>query len=184
MTETTTSPIQPETTSAQRISELFRRQQKHQAVVARSTARRRKAKLRRLHTTMLKYRVAIQEAMYADFRKPAAESDISELICVNSEIRYTLRHLHRWMRSRRVNVRTPLLGSSAKIHYEPKGVCLIIGTWNFPFNLNLIPLVSAVAAGNCVIIKPSEHAPHSAALIRKIIAECFSEDEVAVVTGK
>ncbi len=162
---------------------VFKRQQAHQFVVARSTARQRIAKLRRLHAAVLRHREAIKSAMTADFRKPPHEVDISETICVNSEIRHMIRFLGSWMRPRQVGIRLPLLGTSARILQEPKGVCLIMGPWNFPFNLNLIPLATAVAAGNCVIIKPSEHAPHSAAVIKTIVSECFDEAEVAVVEG-
>lgn len=165
------------------ISAVFKRQQVHQFTLARTTARMRIEKLRQLHAAVLRHRTAMQDAMAADFRKPLHEVDISEVITVNSEIRHTIRHLQSWMRPRRVQVRLPLLGSSARVVQEPKGVCLIMGPWNFPFNLNLIPLVAAVAAGNCVIIKPSEHAPHSAAVLRTIIAECFPEEEVAVIEG-
>ena len=183
MTDAAIEPV-PGLLEAEAIKALFYRQQQHQPEVARSTARQRIAKLRRLHAAMLQHREAIKAAMYADFRKPPHEVDISETSCVNSEIRYAIRHLSGWLTPRHVGVRTPLLGSSASIRYEPKGVCLLMGPWNFPFNLNFIPLVAAVAAGNSVIIKPSEHAPHSAALIRQIISECFPEEEVAVVEGE
>jgi len=166
------------------IEAIFRRQQAHQYAVAQTSARERIAKLRRLHQAVLDHRIAIQEALWADFRKGPAEVDISETICVNSEIRYAIRNLSRWMRRRRMPVRLPLLTSSAEIQYEPKGVCLILGTWNFPFNITLIPLIGAVAAGNCAIIKPSEHAPHSSALIKKIVESCFPPEEVAVVEGE
>ncbi|MCC6459278.1 MAG: aldehyde dehydrogenase family protein [Saprospiraceae bacterium] len=182
MMEVAASPTQSVLTPDQ-ISKLFYRQQAHQYEVARSNARARKAKLWRLHDALVRHREDIRAALWADFKKPAHEVDISETICVNSEIRHAIRHLSSWLTPRRVGVRLPLLGSSAQIRYEPKGVCLIIGPWNFPFNLNLIPLASAVAAGNCVVIKPSEHAPHSAALLRQIVGECFAPEEVAVVEG-
>ncbi len=165
------------------LADLFRSQQIHQHCVARSTAKERKEKLRRLHDAMLRHRDAIKAAMLADFRKPSHEVDISEIATVNGEIRNMVRHVASWMAPRRVGVRLPLIGSSARIHYEPKGVCLIMGPWNFPFNLNLIPLATAVAAGNCVILKPSEHAPHSAKMIKVLVEECFSPEEVAVVLG-
>ena len=166
------------------IPAVFKRQQEHQFVVARSTARQRIAKLRRLHAAVLRHREAMKAAMAADFRKPPAEVDISETICVNSEIRHVIRHLDSWMRRRQVSVRIPLLGSSARIVQEPKGLCLLMGPWNFPFNLNLIPLATAVAAGNCVMLKPSEHAPHSAAVLKTIVSECFPEEEVTVIEGE
>lgn len=166
-----------------RLDGLFQRQRQHQYAVARTTARERRAKLRALHAALIRNRKAIQDAMWADFRKSPMETDVTEIATTTGEIRHALRHLSRWMAPRRVGVRLPLIGSSAWIHYEPKGVCLIVAPWNYPFNLSLIPLVSAVAAGNCAIIKPSEHAPHSARVIKAIVGECFSEDEVAVVEG-
>jgi len=165
------------------LADLFRAQQNHQYTVARSTANDRKEKLGRLHDVMLRHREAIKAAMLADFRKPPHEVDISEIATVTGEIRHMARRLKSWMAPQRVGVRLPLIGSSARIHYEPKGVCLIMGPWNFPFNLNLIPLASAVAAGNCVILKPSEHAPHSARLLKVLLEECFPKEEVAVVEG-
>ena len=166
------------------IAGVFRRQQQRQFAVARTGARERIVKLRRLHDAMIRYEVEIRAAMAADFRKSPHEVDISEIICVNSEIRHAIRHLSSWMTPRRVGIRLPLLGTSAQIRYEPKGVCLIIGPWNFPFNLNLIPLAAAVAAGNCVVIKPSEFAPHSAAVMKRIVADCFADDEAVVIEGE
>ncbi len=164
-------------------ADLFHRQRKHQYAVAHTSPRQRKEKLRRLHAALIRHRKAIQEATWADLRKPAIEADVTEIAAVTSEIRYAVRHLAHWMAPRPVGVRLPLIGSSAWIQCEPKGVCLILAPWNFPFNLCLIPLVSAVAAGNCAIVKPSEHAPHSARLIQTIVSECFPEEEAAVVTG-
>ncbi len=163
---------------------LFESQRQHQYVMARTTARERKARLRALHAALVRHRQAIREAMWADFRKSPVETDVTEIAAITGEIRHALRHLSGWMAPRRTGVRLPLIGSTAWIHYEPKGVCLIIGPWNYPFNLCFIPLVSAIAAGNCAIIKPSEHAPHSARLIRSIVNECFPEKEVAVVEGE
>lgn len=166
------------------VESVFRRQQQYQYVMARTSARERIARLWRLHAAMLRYRDEVKAAMWADFRKSAEEVDISEISIINSEIRHTIQHLQSWMTPRRVPTRLPLLGASSKIRYEPKGVCLIIGPWNFPFNLNFTPLVAAIAAGNCVVIKPSEHVPHSSALIRKIVEDCFPPEEVAVFEGE
>lgn len=166
-----------------KLEDVFQRQQAHQYILARTTAAERIAKLRRLHASVLRHRESMKAAMAADFHKPSHEVDISETLCVNSEIRHMIRNLPFWMQARRVGVRLPLLGSSARIVQEPKGVCLILGPWNFPFNLNLIPLASAVAAGNCVVLKPSEHVPHSTAVLRSIVEDCFSPEEVVVVEG-
>ncbi len=165
------------------LADLFGAQKRHQYAVARTNVKTRKEKLRRLHNAVLRHREGIKAAMLADFRKSPYEVDISEIATVNGEIRHMLHRLDSWMSAQRVGVRLPLIGSSARIYYEPKGVCLIMGPWNFPFNLNLIPLASAIAAGNCVILKPSEHAPHSARMIKTIVEECFPKEEVAVVEG-
>ncbi|MEZ4919013.1 MAG: aldehyde dehydrogenase family protein [Saprospiraceae bacterium] len=154
-----------------------------QYTIARSTAKTRKAKLRKLHDSILRNRDAMCEAMWNDFRKSPEEVDISEVICTNSEIRHAIKNLSHWIQHKPVPVRLPLFTTRSEIRYEPKGVCLIISPWNFPFNLSFIPLVSAVAAGNTVVIKPSEHTPHSSALIRKIVSECFDSNEVCVIEG-
>jgi len=151
--------------------------------VAQTTARERIAKIRRLHDAVLQHRDDIRAALWADYRKPAAEVDLSEILPVVQEARYAARRLKRWMKPRRVATPLALLGSRSRIVYEPKGVVLIISPWNFPFNLTLGPLVSAVAAGNCAVLKPSEMTPNAAACMKRILAEVFPEDEVAVVEG-
>lgn len=165
------------------IERLFDLQQRNRAAIAATTAAQRIAKLRRLHDAILAHRDDIRAAMWEDYRKPAAEADLSEIYPAVSEARHAIRHLRGWMKPRRVGTPLALFGSRSSIRYEPKGVVLIIAPWNFPFNLTLGPLVSAVAAGNCVIIKPSELVPASAACIKKILAEVFDESEVAVVEG-
>ena len=165
------------------IDRLYELQQQNRAAVAATTAAQRIAKLRRFHDLVLARRDDIRAAMWEDYRKPAAEVDLSEIYPIVSEARHAIRHLRRWMKPQRVGTRLALLGSRSSIRYEPKGVVLIIAPWNFPFNLSLGPLISAVAAGNCAIVKPSELTPASAACIRRIVAEVFDEDEVAVVEG-
>ena len=112
---------------------------------------------------MLSRREEIRAALWDDYRKPPAEVDLSEIYPAVGEARHAMRHLRRWMRPRRVATPIALIGSRSRIHYEPKGVALIISPWNFPVNLTFGPLVSAIAAGNCVVIKPSEMTPHTSA---------------------
>jgi len=151
--------------------------------MARSTAGERIKKLWRLHDAMLRYSADIQAALWADLRKSPTEVDITEIGVINNEIRHTIRNLRSWMTPKRVGTPLMLIGTSSEIRYEPKGVCLILSPWNFPFNLTFAPLVSALAAGNCVMIKPSEFTPHSSALMKKIVAECFPPEEVALFEG-
>ena len=121
--------------------------------------------------------------MWSDYKKPPAEVDLSEIYPVVGEIRHARRRLKRWMGPHRVGAPLALLGSRSRIVYQPKGVVLIISPWNFPFNLSLGPLVSAVAAGNCVMLKPSEMTPHASACMKRILGELFEENEVAVIEG-
>ncbi|NBC08849.1 MAG: aldehyde dehydrogenase family protein [Bacteroidetes bacterium] len=162
---------------------LFDTQRQHQYEVARTTAAERIAKLKQLREAILQRREAIQEAMYADFKKPAAEVDLTEIYAITTEIKHTSRHLRRWMARHKVGTPLPFLGSRSWVHYEPKGVCLIISPWNFPMQLALGPLVSAIAAGNTAIVKPSEHTPHTSAVVREIVEAVFLPEEVSVVEG-
>ncbi|MCB0519298.1 MAG: aldehyde dehydrogenase family protein [Lewinellaceae bacterium] len=171
------------TTSTQEIHRLFELQREYQFDVARTTAKERIAKLNRLLDAVMRYRPQMKEAMYADFKKPPFEVDGVEVYPVTGAIKHTRRHLRRWMRPEKVPTPLAFAGSTSWIHYEPKGVCLIISPWNFPFNLTFVPLVSAIAAGNCTVLKPSESTPHSSALIKKMVTEIFDEKEVAVVEG-
>lgn len=165
------------------IERLHHLQREHCAAVAATTAAQRIEKLRRFHDTLLARREEIRAAMWEDYRKPAAEVDLSEIYPVVGEARHAIRHLRRWMKPRRVGTPLALFGSRSWIRYEPKGVVLVIAPWNFPFNLTLGPVVSAVAAGNCVLVKPSELSPASAACMKRVLAEVFEESEVAVVEG-
>ncbi|MEQ8707097.1 MAG: aldehyde dehydrogenase family protein [Phaeodactylibacter sp.] len=167
----------------QEIRALFEAQRGHQFEVARSTARERIQKLGRLKKAVLDRRQAIRDAVYADFKKPAAEADLTEIYAITTEIKHTSRHLKRWMSRHSVGTPLPFLGSSSWVQYEPKGVCLIIAPWNFPLQLAIGPLVSAIAAGNTAIVKPSEHTPHTSAVVREIIADVFDPREVVVVEG-
>lgn len=162
---------------------MFEAQRTHQYEVARTTARERITKLYRLKAAVLDRRQAIRDAVYADFKKPAAEADLTEIYAITTEIKHTARHLSRWMSKHSVGTPLPFLGSSSWVRYEPKGVCLIIAPWNFPLQLAIGPLVSAIAAGNTAIVKPSEHTPHTSAVVREIVEAVFEPKEVAVVEG-
>ena len=125
----------------------------------------------------------IQDAIYRDFKKPAVEVNITEIYPVLTEIRHSLENLNNWVKSTKVDAPLSLIGTTSYIRYEPKGVCLIIAPWNFPFNLAIGPLVSALAAGNTVVLKPSELTPHTSELIDTMIGELYKEDEVRVFNG-
>jgi aldehyde dehydrogenase (NAD+) len=165
------------------IEALFARQQAARWRVAATTAKQRQAKLQALLDALLAHREEAQAALTADFRKSPEEVDLTELYPVISEIKEALRHLPRWMKPRRVPTPIGLFGSAGTIVHEPRGVVLIISPWNYPIYLTLGPLVSALAAGNCVVIKPSESTPHTTAFLQKLLAGLFPEEEVALVEG-
>lgn len=169
--------------SKEEIFRVFNLQKENQFNIGNTNASQRKAKLRKLHNAVSKYRDDIKQALFNDYRKHPSEVDLTEIYPVTSEIKEAKRHLSNWMKHKRVSTPLPMMGSSSYIKYEPKGVVLIISPWNFPVNLTFGPLVSAIAAGNAIMIKPSEMTPHTSALIKKIINEIFDEKEVAVVEG-
>ncbi len=144
----------------------------------------RREQLIALKKTILQHEKELYAALYADLRKSPEECWVTEVGFVIAEINYTLRHLKKWMR--RDSVATNLLNfpSRSFIYKEPLGVVLIIGPWNYPFQLLMTPLVGALAAGNCVVLKPSEVAPATAALMEKIIRQTFSPHYVFYQAGE
>ncbi len=182
MQQTLSVPIAPNTDTAQ-IHQIFERQRVHQFQVRETSAKERIQKLKHFSKILLHNEAAIKEAMRLDFKKSDTETTITELGVVMAEIRHSIKHLRAWMKTQGVGTSLTLFGSSSEIMYEPKGVCLIISPWNYPFNLTFAPLVSAIAAGNCAILKPSEFTVHSSALIQSIVSECFGPDEVFVAQG-
>lgn len=165
------------------LATLFARQQVRAEVLRQEKLEARATRLRRLSAWITENRAAIQQALYADFRKPILETDVTEIWPSQTEIKHTLRHLRQWAKPRRVGTPLSLVGTRGWVQYEPKGVCLIMAPWNYPFYLALDPLVSALAAGNCCIIKPSEMTPTVAALLSRMCQELFDPAEVTVVEG-
>ncbi len=165
------------------IDRVFELQKANRFNIARTTAKERIAKLERLKKALFRYQQDFRDAMYADFRKHPTEVDLTELFTVKDEINYVKRNLRRWMAPQPVGKSLLLLGSRSYIHYEPKGLALIVAPWNFPVLLTLGPLVSAIAAGNCVILKPSEYVPHTSAVMKRMIEELFPKEEVAIFEG-
>ena len=177
------APPDARPTSAAEITRLFAAQQANRWRVSRSTAPERAAKLARLGAAIAARREEIAAAAYADFRKPAAEVEITEIHPTLAEIGLARRKVGRWMRPRRVPTPLLLFGTASEVRWEPRGVVLIIGTWNYAFSLVVSPLVAALAAGNCAILKPSERTPHTSAFLKRFVADLFDESEVAVVEG-
>ena len=163
--------------------DIFNQQQEKAKWLKKEPHTVRVSKLKKLEKWILNHRPAIQQAVFNDFKKPANEADLSEVLPVILEIRKATKNLKYWMKPKRLASGPIFLGTSASIIYEPKGVCLIISPWNYPFNLTVGPLISAIAAGNAVMIKPSEFTPHTSTLISQMILELFPSDEITVLTG-
>ncbi|WP_299127434.1 aldehyde dehydrogenase family protein [uncultured Winogradskyella sp.] len=165
--------------------ELFQNQQKHQFIIGKTDYYYRISILNKLqHAIEHTYRSDIKDALHKDLGKPKLESELTEIYAIISDIKYAKTHLYKWMRKQKVATPITMLGSSSYYKFESKGVCLIISPWNFPFNLTFGPLVSAIAAGNTAIVKPSEMTPHSSALMARMISEVFKENHVALVQGE
>ncbi len=143
----------------------------------------RKQQLLALKKAVQQNEQAINEALYADLKKNPEETYISETGLVYAEITVTLKNLHTWMQPQRVGTDLANLPSSSKIYRDPLGVVLIIAPWNYPVQLSLIPLVGAIAGGNCAVIKPSEFTPATAAIMQKILDEIYSPNYIYMVQG-
>ncbi|MDF2179168.1 aldehyde dehydrogenase family protein [Aliiglaciecola sp. CAU 1673] len=143
----------------------------------------RKTQLEQLKRLASEREEEIMAALKADLGKCQLESWTSEVGFLISEIDHAISHLGKWSKPRRVS--TPIIAMPGKsyIQPDPKGVVLIIGAWNYPFQLTLAPLIPAIAAGNCALIKPSELAPNTSALIAKLIPKYLDRDAFAVVEG-
>ena len=143
----------------------------------------RRARLQKLSNWLHAHRQDIQQALFADFRKPAAETDLTEIWTSLVELKHTMSNLKKWMAPRKVAAPMALFGTRSWVQVEPKGVVLIIAPWNYPFYLAVGPLISAIAAGNTLVIKPAEQTPATSALLQRLCEELFRPDEVLLLQG-
>ena len=143
----------------------------------------RKEQLKKLKTSILNHEQDLYEALYADLKKSPEEVWATETGMVIVELSAAIKHLRGWMEPESVTTNLLNLPSSSKILKEPLGVVLIIGPWNYPFQLLINPLIGAIAAGNCVVLKPSEFAPATDAVMKKIVEESYSSEYVLYVQG-
>ncbi len=143
----------------------------------------RRDALRALAAAVKKNEQVILNALHADMRKPVFEGYLSEVGLVKQELAHTLAHLREWMRPQEVSTPLALQVAESKVYHQPLGVVLIVAPWNYPVQLILIPLIAAIAAGNCAVVKPSEDAPHAAAVVERIIADADLQRWVSVAQG-
>lgn len=165
------------------IDALFAAQQQQAVLQRTEPVGRRKERLEKLRKWIQTNRPRIHAAAFEDFRKAAQEVDAIEIFHVLNEIRYALGNLDTWVQPRKVDAPVTLLGTRSYIQAEPRGVCLIISPWNYPFSLAVGPLVSALAAGNTAILKPSELTPNVSRLLSEMMRGLFRPEEVSVIEG-
>ena len=144
----------------------------------------RRDRLERLRRLVTQHESRFVAAIERDFgHRSAHETRLAELYIVGAEARHAIRRLSRWMKPRRVATPWHLLPASARIMHQPVGVVGIISPWNYPVQLALAPAVAAIAAGNRVMLKPSELTPATSSLLAELVSASFREDEFAVVEG-
>jgi aldehyde dehydrogenase (NAD+) len=177
-------PSSPQTAAdlSQEISRVFALQQAHQWDVKASSAGDRKAKLAKLKAAVEAHADDIVAAVRKDTRKPEGEIRVTEIMNVTNNIQLNIDNLDEWMTPTEV---TPTNNPNDKglIVHEARGVCLILGPWNFPLGLVMGPLAAAIAAGNCAIVKLTDLCPNTARIAKTIIEEVFDENEVALFEG-
>lgn len=167
----------------QALQSIFNEQQSHALALRKTNAAYRLQKLATLQKAIEESETELKAALWSDFKKPEIEVKLTELAPTYLEFKHIRKELKSWMRPKKVSNSFPFLLGKSEVRLEPKGVCLIIAPWNYPFNLAISPLLAAIAAGNTVTIKPSEYTPHTSAYIRRLVAQVFEPQEVHVVEG-
>ncbi|MGA8705469.1 MAG: aldehyde dehydrogenase family protein [Steroidobacteraceae bacterium] len=164
------------------IERVFALQQAHQWEMKATAAEQRKEKLRKLKSAVEAHADEIVAAVKQDTRKPEGEIRVTELLNVTANIERNITNLDEWMKPVEV-VPSQNQDDKARIVYEARGLCLILGPWNFPLGLVLGPLAAAIAAGNCCIVKLTDLCPATARVAARIIKEAFAEEEAALFEG-
>ena len=166
-----------------RIRQAFERQRANRWALAQTTADQRIAKLVRLRKAIVERQDELRRVLHADYRKPAAEADLTELQPVLGEIAHTIAHLEKWMTPAKVPTPMHLFGTKSSIRYEPLGCVLLLAPWNYPFNLLMCPLVAAISAGNTVMLRPSDKVPQTSHFMARLLADVFPDEEVVSFVG-
>lgn len=165
------------------MEEIIKRQRAFFAAGTTRSLEFRKEQLKKLQECIHKYEPEIFDALKKDLNKAPFECYATEIGIVYDEISFMLRHLEKWARPQRVPTPITQFPSRCFRISEPYGVVLVMAPWNYPFQLSLAPLVGAVAAGNCVIVKPSAYAPNTSSVLAKMLGENFPGEFIAVIEG-
>lgn len=167
-----------------KIDQVYDSQVLNKSAIRKLSVKERISFLDKLEHEIIENRNNITEALHSDFRKSKIETESTEIFPILSEIRLFKKHLKKWAAEKSVSNNLVFFGSDAKIQFEPKGNCLIISPWNYPFQLAIVHLVACISAGNTAIIKPSEFAPNTNKVIQKIISSIFNPNHVTVIEGE
>ncbi len=165
------------------MTQLVERQKRYFSTGATRNVENRKKALNTLLQGLERREEELLAALKADLGKGAFEGYMSEVGMVRAEARHALKHVAKWSRSKRVKGPLSQFPSRGEILREPYGTALIIAPWNYPVQLNLVPLISALAAGCTAVVKPSAYAPATSHALAQLLGECFSPEYVAVVEG-
>ena len=143
----------------------------------------RQEQLQKLYKALKREEPAIMQALNDDLNKSNYESYITEIGVVYEELKYITKRFMKWSKPKRVKTPITLFKSKSYIYPEPYGVVLIMSPWNYPFQLTILPLIGAIAAGNCAILKPSNYSNNTSKIIAKIVSENFNENYLTVILG-
>lgn len=165
------------------LTELFKGQKEFFASHKTKELDFRREQLKKLKKAILKYENEVNEALWEDLHKSKEEAFLTETSLLLEEISYHLKNLKSWTRPKKVGTPLQLKPSSSKILKEPLGIGLIISPWNYPFQLTINPLIGAISAGCCAVLKPSPDTPNVARIIEKIISKTFPSSYISVVQG-
>ena len=168
----------------QQIDAAFQNQKQYALELRTSDYKRRLAVLDRFERVFRDSKEKIYQSAAKDFAKPQAEVDMSEIMAVLAELKHVKKNLKKWMKPLSDKATFSFLGTFSKIMKEPKGVTLVVSPWNYPFNLTFGPMIWSIAAGNTVIIKPSEMTPHMSTVIAEIVDKAFQPNEVCLFQGE
>lgn len=168
-------------TATASVADLLLRQRAYWATGATRDLAFRLDRLKALRAAIVTFQADIIDAVKQDLGRPEFEGYFE--VGVISELDYVIKHVHRWVMPRKVSLPLNQLPGSAWVQPDPLGVALIIGPWNYPFQLIISPLMGAIAAGNCAIVKPSELAPATSSVLAKLVADTLDPAHVAVVEG-
>ena len=165
------------------ISEAFNAQRRKSLELRSEKINERVKRLRAIKKWILTNRVKIQNAVRSDLNKPIEETDLTEIYIALADVKSAIRNLLHWSLPDQEGTSIPYLETKAEVFYEPKGVVLIISPWNYPFNLSVGSIISTLAAGNTIFLKPSELSSHTSSLLQEMANELFEEDILKVVQG-